>query len=54
MKKGTLLVLVYAGVVTALVVSVKVAKTYVTRNSTPHAALIADCGDPPPPTPGGE
>lgn len=48
MKKGALLILVYTMVVVALVVSVKVAKTYASHKTASHEAMVASCDDPPP------
>jgi hypothetical protein len=53
MKKATLLILTYALVVVALVVSVKLTQTYIIHNQAIHEVRLADCDDPPPtPNPG--
>jgi hypothetical protein len=48
MKKETLLILIYTGVVAALVISIKLAQACTAPDQPVHNTLVADCGDPTP------
>jgi len=47
MNQKLLVILIYLLVVTALVGSVKLIHTYITRNQATHEVKVADCSDPP-------